>query len=81
VCVRAALAVIGCVEASSKGMVPQSAAAEDEPESYEDAIKRIRRTREEQVRKLNEQARKPDLRHGIERVKCLKCNRGPAPSR
>jgi hypothetical protein len=28
------------------------------PESHEDAVKRIRRTREEHVRKLNEQARK-----------------------
>lgn len=37
--------------------IPRPIAAEDEPESYEDAIKRIRRTREEQVRKLNEQAK------------------------
>ena len=41
-----------------RGTIPQSVAADEAPESYEDAVKRIRRTREEEVRKLNEQARK-----------------------
>jgi hypothetical protein len=40
------------------GTVPQRVAADEEPESYEDAIKRIRQTREEQVRQMNQQGKR-----------------------